>query len=29
MSRIADLGGTEGWGRVKTPTSDEPVFAQP
>jgi nitrile hydratase beta subunit len=29
MSRIADLGGTEGWGRVKTPTADEPVFAQP
>ena len=22
------LGGTEGWGRVKTPTADEPVFAQ-
>jgi nitrile hydratase subunit beta len=29
MSGIADLGGTEGWGRVKTPTADEPVFAQP
>jgi nitrile hydratase subunit beta len=27
MNRIADLGGTEGWGRVKTPTADEPVFA--
>lgn len=25
---IADLGGTEGWGRVKTPTADEPVFAE-
>jgi pimeloyl-ACP methyl ester carboxylesterase len=29
MSRIADLGGREGLGRVKTPTADEPVFAQP
>ena len=28
MNRIADLGGAEGWGRVKTPTADEPVFAQ-
>lgn len=28
MNRIADLGGTEGWGRVKTLTADEPVFAQ-
>lgn len=29
MNRIADLGGAEGWGRVKTPTADEPVFAEP
>ena len=28
MNRIADLGGAEGWGRVKTPTADEPVFAE-
>lgn len=28
MSQIADLGGTEGWGRVKTPSVGEPVFAQ-
>ncbi len=27
MEWTADLGGTEGWGRVKTPTVDEPVFA--
>ncbi|HVE96208.1 MAG TPA: nitrile hydratase subunit beta [Pseudonocardiaceae bacterium] len=29
MNRIADLGGAEGLGRVKTPTADEPVFAEP
>lgn len=29
MSRIADLGGAQGWGRVKRPRADEPVFAQP
>ena len=29
MDRIADLGGTEGWGRVKAPTADEPVFSEP
>ncbi|MEO7195052.1 MAG: nitrile hydratase subunit beta [Pseudonocardiaceae bacterium] len=29
MSQIADLGGTEGWGRVKTPSAEEPVFGQP
>jgi nitrile hydratase subunit beta len=28
VNRIADLGGAEGWGRVPTPTPDEPVFAQ-
>ncbi len=27
MRTIADVGGTEGWGRVTTPTVDEPVFA--
>ncbi|MGH3768252.1 MAG: nitrile hydratase subunit beta [Pseudonocardiaceae bacterium] len=27
MNPIADLGGAQGWGRVKTPTADEPVFA--
>ncbi|MFC4947289.1 nitrile hydratase subunit beta [Pseudonocardia sp. GCM10023141] len=26
---IADMGGTEGWGQVKAPTRDEPVFAEP
>jgi nitrile hydratase beta subunit len=29
MDGIADLGGQEGWGRVKAPTRDEPVFAEP
>jgi len=29
MDNVADLGGTEGWGRVKTPDRDEPVFAEP
>jgi nitrile hydratase subunit beta len=28
MRMTGDLGGTEGWGRVKTPTADEPVFAE-
>jgi nitrile hydratase subunit beta len=28
MRTTGDLGGTEGWGRVKTPTAGEPVFAQ-
>jgi nitrile hydratase len=28
VNRIGDLGGAEGWSRVKTPTADEPVFAQ-
>ncbi|MGH3600657.1 MAG: nitrile hydratase subunit beta, partial [Pseudonocardiaceae bacterium] len=28
MNRIADLGGTEGWGRATAPTTNEPVFAQ-
>ncbi len=28
MKGIADLGGTEGWGQVKKPTVDEPVFPQ-
>ncbi|MGH3719853.1 MAG: nitrile hydratase subunit beta [Pseudonocardiaceae bacterium] len=28
MSGIADLGGTEGWGRVTAPTAGEPVFAR-
>ena len=25
MRTTGDLGGAEGWGRVKTPTADEPV----
>jgi nitrile hydratase subunit beta len=25
---IADMGGTEGWGPVKAPSGDEPVFAE-
>jgi len=29
MRTTGDLGGAEGWGRVKTPTADEPVFAEP
>lgn len=29
MDGIADMGGTEGWGPVKTPTRDEPVFGEP
>src|ERR671929_1498932 len=28
MRTTGDLGGAEGWGRVKTPTADEPVFAE-
>ncbi|MDN5860093.1 MAG: nitrile hydratase subunit beta [Pseudonocardia sp.] len=29
MDGIADMGGTDGWGAVSTPTRDEPVFAEP
>lgn len=29
MDTIADLGGSEGWGRVPAPAPDEPVFAEP
>lgn len=29
MDGIADMGGTDGWGAVKTPTRDEPPFGQP
>jgi nitrile hydratase beta subunit len=29
MDGIADIGGSEGWGTVKAPTRDEPVFAEP
>jgi nitrile hydratase len=29
MDSLADLGGTPGWGRVTTPTRDEPVFGEP
>ncbi|NMI01345.1 nitrile hydratase subunit beta [Pseudonocardia acidicola] len=28
MDGIADMGGTDGWGPVKAPTRDEPVFAE-
>jgi nitrile hydratase beta subunit len=28
MGSIADMGGTEGWGPVKAPTRDEPVFSE-
>jgi nitrile hydratase beta subunit len=28
MRTTGDLGGAEGWGRVKTPAADEPVFAE-
>lgn len=28
MSSIANIGGTDGWGRVTVPTPDEPVFAE-
>ena len=29
MDGIADMGGTDGWGAVRAPTKDEPVFAEP
>lgn len=29
MDGIADMGGTEGWGRAQRPRADEPVFAEP
>ncbi|WP_193043884.1 nitrile hydratase subunit beta [Mycolicibacterium baixiangningiae] len=29
MDGIADMGGTEGWGRAQRPRPDEPVFAEP
>jgi nitrile hydratase subunit beta len=29
MDSVADVGGTEGFGRVKTPTRDEPPFVEP
>jgi nitrile hydratase beta subunit len=29
MDGIADIGGSDGWGSVKAPTRDEPVFAEP
>ncbi|MFF5143248.1 nitrile hydratase subunit beta [Streptomyces sp. NPDC013157] len=29
MDGIADLGGTPGWGPVRPPVRDEPVFAEP
>lgn len=29
MDGIADMGGTEGWGRAQRPRPDEPVFAAP
>jgi nitrile hydratase len=29
MDGIADMGGTEGWGKMSPPRKDEPVFAQP
>lgn len=29
MEGIADMGGTDGWGRVRPPRGDEPVFAEP
>jgi nitrile hydratase len=29
MDGIADMGGTDGWGPVKPPSPDEPVFAEP
>lgn len=28
MDGIADMGGTDGWGPVRAPTADEPVFDQ-
>jgi nitrile hydratase len=29
MDGIADMGGTEGWGRTLPPSSEEPVFGEP
>ncbi|RZT85874.1 nitrile hydratase [Pseudonocardia sediminis] len=29
MDSIADLGGMQGWGRVRVPAADEPPFAEP
>jgi nitrile hydratase subunit beta len=29
MDGIADMGGTDGWGRVNPPRPDEPVFEEP
>lgn len=29
MDGIADMGGSEGWGAVRAPVRDEPVFAEP
>src|SRR5258708_35862983 len=29
MDGIADMGGTQGWGRVHPPRRDEPVFGEP
>jgi nitrile hydratase beta subunit len=29
MDGIADIGGTDGWGAVRAPNPDEPVFAEP
>ncbi|BBY17158.1 nitrile hydratase subunit beta [Mycolicibacterium litorale] len=29
MDGIADMGGTEGWGRAQRPQPDEPVFPEP
>jgi nitrile hydratase len=29
MDSIADMGGTQGWGRAHPPRGDEPVFSEP
>ena len=29
MDSIADMGGTQGWGRLHPPRADEPVFGEP
>lgn len=29
MDGIADMGGSQGWGRASVPTADEPPFAEP
>lgn len=29
MDGIADMGGTQGWGRTRPPLPDEPVFGEP